>query len=140
MAKQLMLLTFVGALLVALWALPVHAGMMAVSDSDLAAITGKDNAATVNGDGNILQGGDDQNGDVVVGILQWDDTHTGDLSNHKGANDQGGSSSQVQNNVTASINAISWGALASANYVSAGAVADAGVDQEAWATLYVGGF
>jgi hypothetical protein len=139
MAKKMMLLTFAGALLVALWALPVHAAMVAVSDTDMAAITGKDNTASIQGNGQILQGGDDQNGDVVVGILQWDDNHSADASDHKGANDQSGDTSQIQTNDTASIIAISWGAIASANYVS-GTTADSGVDQEAWATLYVGGF
>jgi hypothetical protein len=139
MAKQLMLLTFVGALLVALWALPVHAGMVAVSDSDLAAISGKDNTSSLLGDSSLTQGGDDQNGDVTIGYFQWSDDHSADASDHKGANDASGSTSAVQANVVSEINAISWGALASANYVS-GDTTDAGVDQEAWATLFVGGF
>jgi hypothetical protein len=139
MAKQLMLLTFVGALLVALWALPVHAGMMAVSDSDLAAISGKDNTSSLLGDSTLNQGGDNLNGNINVGYYQWNDNHSQDQSDHKGANDASGSASAVQQNVVASINAISWGAIATANYVS-GTTSDAGVEQEAWATLYVGGF
>ena len=139
MAKQLMLLTFVGALFVALWALPVHAGMVEVSDSDLAAISGKDNTSSLFGDSSLTQGGDNQNGDVTIGYFQWDDNHSADASDHKGANDASGSTSSVQANVVSSINAISWGAIASANYVS-GTTSDQGVDQEAWATLYVGGF
>jgi hypothetical protein len=139
MAKQLMLLTFVGALLVALWALPVHAGMVAVSDTDLAAISGKDNTSSLLGDSTLTQGGDDLNGNVNIGYFQWDDNHSADASDHKGANDASGTTSAVQQNVVGSINAISWGAIASANYVS-GTTSDQGVEQEAWATLYVGGF
>jgi len=139
MAKQLMLLTFVGALLVALWALPVHAGMVAVSDSDLAAISGKDNTSSLLGDSSLTQGGDNLNGNVNIGYFQWDDNHSADASDHKGANDASGTTSAVQQNVVGSINAISWGAIASANYVS-GTTSDQGVEQEAWATLYVGGF
>jgi hypothetical protein len=139
MAKQLMLLTFVGALFVALWALPVHAGMVAVSDSDLAAVSGKDNTSSLFGDSSLTQGGDNLNGNINIGYFQWDDNHSADASDHKGANDASGSASAVQQNVVGSINAISWGALASANYVS-GDTSDAGVEQEAWATLYVGGF
>lgn len=139
MAKQLMILTFVGALLVALWALPVRAGMMSVSDSDLAAITGKDNTSTIEGASLLTQGNESSNGDINVGYYQWSDNHSADASDHKGANDQSGANSAVQQNVVADFNAISWGAYAQANYVS-GDVVDAGIDQEAWATLYVGGF
>jgi hypothetical protein len=53
---------------------------------------------------------------------------------------QSGENSVVQQNVVASDNAISWGAYAAGLYVSAGVVADAGVDQEAWARLFIGGF
>lgn len=127
---------FVGVFAVALWALPIQAEMVSVGDSELSAISGKDNSNTDAGSLTIL-GGD---GNIQVGYYQWNDVHSADASNNKGGNNQSGSASAVQQNVLAEINAISWGALAQGLYVSAGNVTDTGVDQEAWATLFIGGF
>jgi len=79
---------------------PVWAEMAAVSDSDLGNIVGKDNFLA-NGSANIQIDG-----------YSWTDNHAGDLSDHKGANDQSGSTSNVQASVGGQANVINWGAAA----------------------------
>jgi hypothetical protein len=136
--KQLTILAFIGALFVLLCVIPVQAEMLSVADSDLAAITGKDNTSTLGGTSSLTQGVDGSNGNVTIGYFQWSDDHTGDLSDHKGANDQSGSTSLVQANVVSALNGITWGAYAAVNTTAASIGAD--FDSETWATLYVGGF
>jgi hypothetical protein len=139
MNKPLNFLMIVGVLAVALWAMPVHAAMVAVDDSDLSAISGKSNINTILGSSALTIGSDGSNGNIQVGYFQWDDNHANDNSNHKGANDQSGSVTAVQENVVADTNAISWGAYAAGIYISTGG-GTGDVDQEAWATLFIGGF
>src|SRR3970040_1119596 len=88
----------IGILALALWSLPVLAASLAISDADLADVSGK---AT--------------NGNVQYGIFDWTDTHNADGSNHKGANDTSGANSAVQQNVVSELNAINWGAYAGIN-------------------------
>jgi hypothetical protein len=120
-------------------ALPVYAtSLVAVDDSVLSAISGKGNDSQLLGDSSLfIEGGD---GNVQVGYFQWDDNHGADASNHKGANDQSGANNAAQANVVSSSNSITWGTYAAGIYVSAGDVSDAGVEQEAWSTMFVGGF
>jgi hypothetical protein len=145
MKRLLTVLMFVGVLAVALWALPIQAEMVSVGDSELSAISGKASSSNENDNLNDVAGSltisnTGGNGDIQIGYYQWMDSHSGDAGDHKGANDQSGSTSKVQEDVVATTNAINWGAYAGASYIDAGAVTDAGVDQEAWATLFIGGF
>lgn len=137
MSKKLMLGAVVGALFMALLALPVYAGMVGVSDQDLAGISGKDNSLTTLG--TISQTSDGDNGSIVVGVLQWTDSHTADASDHKGANDISGDGSTVQQTVNAQVNMIQWGAVANASTLATDVTADF-IDQESWGTMYLGGF
>ncbi|HTP41871.1 MAG TPA: hypothetical protein VML36_05575 [Nitrospiria bacterium] len=137
MSKKLMLGSVVGALFMALLALPVYAGMVGVSDQDLAGISGKDNSLTSLG--TISQTSDGDNGSIVVGVLQWTDSHTADASDHKGANDISGDGSTVQQTVNAQVNMIQWGAVANASTLATDVTADF-IDQESWGTMYLGGF
>jgi len=149
------LLTILAVLGILAMALPVHAGMVAVGDNDLAAISGKDNnfvAASTN-DSITMTGA---NGNIQVGSYQWNDLHTADGSHQKAANFFNSSSAganQAQENVVANINEINWGAAANSNTVTAdmsvtgGISQNAGtftasgdVDVETWGTLYIGGF
>jgi hypothetical protein len=147
MKKLTTILSIVGVFAVALWVLPVQAEMVSVGDTELAAISGKalstqDNNANLSqllGDSSLTVGADGSNGNVQIGYYQWNDDHSTETSNHKGANDQSGDNSAVQGNVVATVNAINWGAYAGVSYIS-GDVVDAGVEQESWATLYIGGF
>jgi len=137
MSKKLMIGSVVGALFMALLALPVYAGMVGVSDQDLAGISGKDNSLTTLG--TISQTSDGDNGSIVVGVLQWTDSHTADASDHKGANDISGDGSTVQQTVNAQVNMIQWGAVANASTLATDVTADF-IDQESWGTMYLGGF
>jgi hypothetical protein len=93
-------------MLALLLAVPVWAEMAVVSDSDLGSVTGKNNYLE-NGSANIQ-----------IDIFSWTDDHTADQSDHKGANDQSGTSSTVQSDVHAAANVINWGAAAQNNLVS----------------------
>lgn len=154
----LTVLAVVGVFTVALW-VPAQAGMVAVGDSDLAAISGKANIATISGSDGLTQGADGSNGNVQVGYFQWDDLHTADSSNQKGANffnsgDGAAAGNKVQQNAVAVINEINWGAaansatnvgnltLSTAGGLSGGGTGSTGgaVDIETWGTLFIGGF
>jgi len=140
MSKRSMIGAFVGALFLSLLALPVHAGMTGMTDSDLAGISGKANSVTMSSTSTLAQDLTAANGVIHVGYLQWNDTHAADASDHKGANDQSGSASTVQATVTGEVNVIQWGALAN-TVSSVGDISGAtSIDSEAWATMYLGGF
>jgi len=149
MTRLLTILAVVGILAVALW-LPVQAGMVAVDDSVLAGISGKNNTSGV---GVLTQSADTSaNGNVQVGYYQWDDNHNLDGTAQKAANffTSEGGSNQAQQNVTAVINEINWGAAANSatnvGTISSGSIQGVGdiatgvVDIETWGTLYIGGF
>jgi hypothetical protein len=140
MTRLLTILAVVGILAVALW-VPAQAGMVAVGDTDLAAISGKANLATIAGVDTLLQGADGSNGNVQVGYYQWDDDHSTDQSNQKGGNifSSEGGANAAQQNVTGVINEINWGAAAN-SATNVGGLTATDIDIETWGTLYVGGF
>jgi len=138
MKRLLTILAVVAVLAVALW-VPAHAGMVAVGDSDLAAITGKNQVTGSTSPLNqIADGG---NGNIQVGAFQWEDSHTTDGSNQKAANYFGSdaNSNQAQQNVVGVINEINWGAAAN-SATNVGTLSATSVDIETWGTLYIGGF
>ena len=118
-------------------AVPVHAASISLSDSDLAAISGK--SASVDGTA-LTANVDFGDANSQTGSYTWNDSHTNDANDHKGANDTSGATSAVQQNVVASSNLISWGAAS----VGTGVVgtASAGLDQSGTssATQHIGGF
>jgi len=130
--SKLTIFAFVGVLAVALWVLPVTAEMAAIGDADLAMISGKSNSMGCD------CGNSSTDGSIQINNYDWDDNHSADASNHKGANDQSGDESQVQANVDVQLNAITWGAYAAITSTAT----TIGGDQlgESWATLYLGGF
>ena len=97
-------------------AAPLYAATVAVSDEDLAGISGKEaEAIGTGGTGTAIAVGpgvyaDEGFGNSQTGSYDWTDSHTTDQSNHKGANDISGSDSVVQQNVVATDNTITWGA------------------------------
>jgi hypothetical protein len=132
------------AMLALLVAMPAKAEMTAVGDSDLAGISGKagsandytfSSASTTN---QANTGGSSSN--IEFGWFQWNDDHAKDVSNHKGANDQSGAASQVQQNVTELQNGINWGAWGSLSYLSTSETSSSTVAQMAYAIMGVGGF
>jgi hypothetical protein len=155
---KMLLTVFAVVFTVALW-VPAQAEMVAVGDSDLAAISGKaGNVASISGNDDLSQSANAANGNVQIGYFQWDDLHTADSSNQKGANffdsgDGANAGNKAQQNVVAVINEINWGAAANSATnlgeltLSTGSLAGGGtgsaagaVDVETWGTLFIGGF
>jgi len=78
-----------GIAVLALMAMPVWAGMSPIADSDLAGISGKaSNQYLFSGTSNTSQIlTSDNSANIQVGWYQWNDDHSADVSDHKGAND-----------------------------------------------------
>jgi hypothetical protein len=133
-----------------LTAIPVHAASVALSDDSLAAISGKDiayvadTASTIGtvstGSNALIQG--DSSAIIQVASFTWSDDHSTDASNHKGANDVSGVSSQTQQNVVAQTNGINWGAAASSDANFGDATNTTSLDGTfmTYAAQHVGGF
>ena len=125
-------------------ALPVWAEMAAVSDSEMAGITGKaaTNTYTFSSGAFTRQtASSDTSANIQVGWYQWSDNHATDQSNQKAANDfdSSGGSNQAQYQVTAAINAINWGATGNGEIV-AGDLAATDFTNMDYAVMAVGGF
>lgn len=106
------------------------AAPQAISDSKLGQITGKSNSYTFGSTSSttatsISQANDDS-ANIQFGWYQWSDTHQGDQSLHKGANDQSGSSSLVQSNITGTVNSLVWGSIGQNTLVNGGTAGTAG--------------
>jgi len=142
MTKKSMSIVLGLAGLALLVATPVMAGMMSVSDSDLSAISGKDNGITFASGSTILQDqSGDQSANITVAVEQWDDTHAGDTSNHKGANDLSGPTTEAQQTVSAEVNAIQWGAAGNTTYDGSSiTVTSGGYTNMAYGVFAGGGF
>jgi len=124
----------------ALLSMPVYAaGLKALDDSALSQVTGKNNVSSFGAADTLTMTNSTSNGDVSVGYYQWEDTHTGDTSDHKGANNQSGNNSVVQQNVGGEVNTLLWGAGAQVTTTNATLTA-ASIDSESWGTMYLGGF
>lgn len=123
-----------------LLAAPAYAARKTMDDQSLAGISGKgDNSATIGGSSslNLFMGKD--GGSVQVGFYQWNDNHSSDNSDHKGANDQSGNHSMVQEHIASVENTLAWGGASDAVTVN---TAKVGGDQvtQSWWTMYLGGF
>lgn len=115
-----------------------HAGQVSMSDSDLDAIAGKDNAAAF-ASTNINVTLSAGKNDVQVGFYQWDDNHSADTSNEKGGTTANGDSSNVQAGVTALNNIFGWGWADQIDTTVGGSVT-AAYDSESWCAMFVGGY
>ena len=121
-------------------AMPAFAGTLALSDSQLDSVSGKDNISTVGGtDTTTISGLVSTSGNVQVGYYQWDDNHSGDSSTNKGGNVQSGSNSMVQQNASVMANQMAWGGASQSITTNN---ADIGANQEltSWWIMYLGGF
>ena len=123
-------------------AVPAMAGMMSVSDSDLSSISGKDNGITFASGSTILQDqSGDQSANITVGVEQWFDNHSADASDHKGANDLSGATTQAQQTVTAEVNAIQWGSAGNTTFDTGTiTVSSGGYTNMAYGVFAGGGF
>jgi len=123
----------------ALFAISANAAVTSLDEEGLDSVAGKSNSFTAPTTSVTQSENTTSNGNIQVGVLQWEDDHALDANNHKGANDISGATSNVQASVVGELNAIVWGAYAGVSTVNAGNVA---VDQasESWANMYLGGF
>jgi len=147
MTKHLVFVSCICALLAALPASPARAAMSVVSDAELASISASSNVYSVAPSGcdgcdssSLTQNASGSDGNIVVGSIQWLDDHSADQSINKGANDQSGANSQVQANVTATVNAIQWGVMANSVMVVTDLTAAGSLNLESHATMFLGGF
>jgi hypothetical protein len=124
-------------------ATPVYASPVALSDSQLDAVSGKDNTSTVRGvDTTVIGGLKNIAGNVQVGYYQWDDDHETDASLNKGGNVQSGEHSMVQQYAMVMANQVAWGGASQSITINSGAGASVGGSQtlEDWWIMYLGGF
>ncbi len=156
MINRFSVFTFMGALLLALFALPAQAEMLTVSDEDLAQISGMANVSNVVSDSTLdMQIGSvgtgthwSGDGNIQVGYYQWFDNHSGDLSFGKGSNlfRTTNSPLSTQRNVVAMFNSVTWGASVDNAAITGSLTGTSswtgtgGQVVESWATMFVGGF
>jgi len=81
-----------------------------VGDEALDSVAGKANTFTSSVINTVAQSqNNDASSSIQVGYEQWFDTHNADVSDHKGANDISGATSNVQASVVESGNVLVWG-------------------------------
>ena len=89
---------------------PVFAAKTSLSDTEMDQVAGKANSYTFSSDSSTIATlASDASANIQFDWYQWTDDHAADVSTNKGANDQSGTSSLVQQNITASANALIWG-------------------------------
>ena len=130
------------AMLVLLVAVPVWAEMVSVGDSELSGISGKQNTYNFQGGASITQtANSDTSANIQVGWYQWADDHSADTTNQKAANyfSSENAGNAAQENVAASINAITWGATGNGE-LTATTVNAATFTNMNYGVMAVGGF
>lgn len=121
-------------------ATPVYAAKQTMDDQALAGITGKGgNQTTISGTSSLDMSQVSTAGSVQAGYYQWSDDHSSDASNHKGANDQSGAHSRVQQNIAVQENSLAWGGPSQSVTLNTAAIAG-NQKTQAWWTMYLGGF
>ena len=89
---------------------PVFAAKVSLSDKAIDEVSGKANDYTFSSDSTATVSlASDASANIQFDWYQWTDLHTADGSTNKGANDQSGSASQVQQNIAGQANALIWG-------------------------------
>ena len=89
---------------------PVFAAKTSLSNSEMDKVAGKDNTYTFSSNSTATVSlASDASANIQFDWYQWADLHSADTSTNKGANDQSGSSSQVQQNIAGQANALIWG-------------------------------
>lgn len=90
---------------------PVFAAKTSLTDVALDGVSAKgNNTYTFSSDSTaLLSLTSDASANIQFDWYQWTDSHSKDASTNKGANDQSGSHSQVQQNISGEANALIWG-------------------------------
>ncbi len=121
---------------------PAFASKTSLSEKSLSSVTGKDNTYTF-GDtaSSTISDTNSRGADISFGWYQWSDDHSADKSLDKGANDQSGSNSAVQQNVSAIANSLAWGWISQNNLDNGGRVTLTGTEMNmAYGVTVMGGF
>ena len=111
-----------------------------LSDKELDAISGMANTVDIANTDSTVISGVDMNGSIQIGSFQWDDNHVQDSSLDKGANNQSGIESQVQQNVTAVTNALAWGSVAQSVTINTNSDVNGNQITSSYAVMFIGGF
>ena len=121
---------------------PAFAAKTSLGDGDLSKVTGKDNSYTFGDTAtSTITNSVDASANIAFGWYQWTDDHSADVSDHKGANNQSGSASAVQQSVQATVNSLVWGAVGQNNLNNAQAVSLSGDETNmAYGVFAAGGF
>jgi hypothetical protein len=120
---------------------PVFAGKVSLSDNALDNVSGKNNTYTFSSDSSATVSlASDASANIQFDWYQWNDVHSGDVSVNKGANDQSGSSSQVQQNVSGQANALIWGSAGQNVLVSTGSTVGNDQSNMSYGVFAGGGF
>jgi hypothetical protein len=135
-------LLFAGMAAASLITAAVQAAPAVLGDSDLDAISGKNNTA---GSASATIGisaqytGSDASANIQVGFYQWFDNHGSDGSTVKGGNQVDGTSLTVQSGSSALNNAFFWGGLGQNNLAVTSGIG-ASSSNMAYGTFANGGF
>jgi hypothetical protein len=120
---------------------PVFAGKVSLSDNALDSVSGKNNTYTFSSDSSATVSlASDASANIQFDWYQWTDVHSGDQSVNKGANDQSGSSSQVQQNISGQANALIWGSAGQNVLVSTGSTVGNDQSNMSYGVFAGGGF
>lgn len=123
-----------------LLATPAFAAKTSLGDGDLNKVTGKDNTYTFGSTAtSTVSNSSDTSANIAFGWYQWTDDHSADKSLDKGANDQSGSASAVQQSVTATVNSLAWGAIGQNNLVNGATVTLTGPETNMAYGVFAGG-
>jgi len=119
---------------------PVYAAKVSLSDAAVDKISGKSNDYTFGSDSTaVIELGADASANIQFDWYQWSDLHIGDASTNKGANDQSGASSAVQQTVNNTVNSLIWGS-AGQNYLNNSGSIGADQANMSYGVFAAGGF
>ncbi len=119
---------------------PVFAAKSSLSDEAIDKVSGNGNDYTFNGNLNStvsLASGASANSQFDT--YQWSDDHATDQSRNKGANNQSGSASQVQQNISGQANALFVGSASQNVLISRGGYVGGSQNNMAYAVVAGGG-
>ena len=116
------------------------AAKVPLSDEELDAISGMANTMDVGNANSSIISGVNMNASIQIGSFQWNDNHTQDSSLDKGANNQSGIESQVQQYVTAVTNALAWGTVAQSVTINTNSPVHGDQRVSSYAVMFIGDF
>lgn len=120
---------------------PVFAAKASLSDEAIDEVSGTANDFAFSGNSSTtasLASGASAN--IQFNGYQWSDEHTTDQSQNKGANNQSGSASQVQQNISGHANALVVGSVSQNVLINIGGSVEGSQNAVAYAAVVGGGF